>query len=365
MSYPATNEDYLKALEEAYRQGAAAAAQMALQEQQSINNNRGASCPDFSGQPVALNGNQHAALLPFSVPDPLVHHDVASQPQQQQQAEFIMPPPPPPSSMLQHDIVPAFPAQHRSFSMPDMSVYASQKQEDIKRHKRLARNRASARIRRLRKKHLVDAYESEVKSLGSTLQRLKEHEWGNGDDHPNLLQLLSMERGQDDVEASQRQEVVASILSQQLQVVQQLQELMQEQYALYEVATSDTIDFEELASILELTPSQRNQIRDQATGWMQEWQALQTVEASLIRMQENEWLSKNGVSEMAEELYALFNKNQLTKFLIWTDINRDAIDLVNIVNTKSNMSIEHDGPVFQFGVENICDDGFHQSELNF
>ncbi|GAX28240.1 hypothetical protein FisN_27Hh110 [Fistulifera solaris] len=364
MSYPATNEDYLKALEEAYRQGAAAAAQMALQEQQSINSNRGASCPDFSGQPMALNSNQHAAVLPFSVPDPLFHH-VASQPQQQQQTEFIMPPPPPPSSMLQHDIAPAFPTQHRSFSMPDMSVYASQKQEDIKRYKRLARNRASARIRRLRKKQLVDEYESEVKSLGSNLQRLKEHEWGNSDDPPSLLQLLSMERGQDDLDPAQRQEVIASLLSQQLQVVQQLQELMQEQYALYEVATSDSTEFEELASILELTSSQRNEIRAQATGWMQEWQALQTVEDSLINMQENEWLSKNGVPEMVEELYALFNKNQLTKFLIWTDVNREAIDLVNIVNAVSNMGIEHDGPVFQFGVENNCDEGFHQSDLNF
>ncbi len=364
MSYPATNEDYLKALEEAYRQGAAAAAQMALQEQQSINNNRGASCPDFSGQPMASSSSQHAVVLPFSVPDPLFHH-VASQPQQQQQTEFIMPPPPPPSSMLPHDIAPAFPAQHRSFSMPDMSVYASQKQEDIKRHKRLARNRASARIRRLRKKHLVDEYELEVKSLGSNLQRLKEHEWGNGDDHPSLLQLLSMERGQDDLDASQRQEVIASLLSQQLQVVQQLQELMQEQYSLYEVATNDSLEFEELASILELTPSQRNEIREQANGWMTEWQALQTVEDSLISMQENEWLSKNGVPDIVEELYSLFNKNQLTKFLIWTDVNRDAVDLVNMVNAVSNTSIEHDGPVFQFGVENNCDEGFHQSDLNF
>jgi len=38
--------------------------------------------------------------------------------------------------------------------MPDMSSYAVQAEEE-KRQKRLARNRASARLRRLRKKNLV------------------------------------------------------------------------------------------------------------------------------------------------------------------------------------------------------------------
>jgi hypothetical protein len=38
--------------------------------------------------------------------------------------------------------------------MPDMSTYAAQAEEE-KRQKRLARNRASARLRRLRKKNLV------------------------------------------------------------------------------------------------------------------------------------------------------------------------------------------------------------------
>jgi len=39
-------------------------------------------------------------------------------------------------------------------SLPDMTSYAAQ-QEEEKRQKRLARNRASARLRRLRKKNLV------------------------------------------------------------------------------------------------------------------------------------------------------------------------------------------------------------------
>jgi len=46
----------------------------------------------------------------------------------------------------------------RSVSMPDISSYAAQQDaEEAKRRKRLARNRASARLRRLKKKNLVSS----------------------------------------------------------------------------------------------------------------------------------------------------------------------------------------------------------------
>ena len=47
----------------------------------------------------------------------------------------------------------------RSVSLPDISSYAAQADaEEAKRRKRLARNRASARLRRLRKKNLVSQF---------------------------------------------------------------------------------------------------------------------------------------------------------------------------------------------------------------
>ena len=48
-------------------------------------------------------------------------------------------------------------SQHRSVSLPDMTTYANKtmNDEETKRLKRLARNRASARLRRLKKKNLV------------------------------------------------------------------------------------------------------------------------------------------------------------------------------------------------------------------
>ena len=61
-------------------------------------------------------------------------------------------------------------------SMPDISSYAAQQDaEEAKRRKRLARNRASARLRRLKKKNLV----SRVHSLVRHIRRM-----------PNILEML-------------------------------------------------------------------------------------------------------------------------------------------------------------------------------
>lgn len=229
---PGTSEDYAKALQEAYRKGAEAAARMAQQQQLPT----AASCPNFqtgphvapappmgsSPPPPARTGTayqQHPVHLPPSaIPDPLsssmpppppAHHAPAAaaaapqysappppQQQQPQMVTYVHPPPagqphhqqyqqlPPPHTVAhatpqqQHPgavppqpqiVTSAPPVRHapqaappvkpppgRSMSMPDMSAYAA-KAEEEKRQKRLARNRASARLRRLRKKNLVSA----------------------------------------------------------------------------------------------------------------------------------------------------------------------------------------------------------------
>lgn len=45
---------------------------------------------------------------------------------------------------------------------------------------RLERNRASARVRREKKKGMVETYEGEVSKLENSLNLLKSHQFGNG-----------------------------------------------------------------------------------------------------------------------------------------------------------------------------------------
>ncbi|POM75470.1 Hypothetical protein PHPALM_7423 [Phytophthora palmivora] len=64
---------------------------------------------------------------------------------------------------------------------PDLlSIYQKLQEEDDRRQRRLERNRASARVRREKKKGMVDTYEAEVSKLESSLNMLKNHEFGTG-----------------------------------------------------------------------------------------------------------------------------------------------------------------------------------------
>jgi hypothetical protein len=136
MTLPESTDDYAAALQEAYRRGAEAAAAMQQQMPNAV------SCPNFHQLPIA------AAPPPIQEPVMLVLNPLAS-----------MPPQPPSEA-------------GRSFSLPDMASYAARAQvEEEKRKKRLARNRASARIRRLRKKNLVSVHEMTRNIMGSCIAR--------------------------------------------------------------------------------------------------------------------------------------------------------------------------------------------------
>lgn len=64
---------------------------------------------------------------------------------------------------------------------PDLlSIYQKLQEEDDRRQRRLERNRASARVRREKKKGMVETYEAEVSKLESSLNMLKNHQFGTG-----------------------------------------------------------------------------------------------------------------------------------------------------------------------------------------
>lgn len=180
LKIPGNSEEYAKALQDAYRKGAEAAQRIA--HQQHINIPTTNSCPNFStgskaasqispmavvSEETAYSHKVHPTSTLSAIPDPL---------------SSSMPPPPPasvshapihpqhhqpqPVSHSQHHdysastkpVAPANTKSGRSVSLPDMSAFAAQAEEE-KRQKRLARNRASARLRRLRKKNLVSFFQ--------------------------------------------------------------------------------------------------------------------------------------------------------------------------------------------------------------
>lgn len=196
-SIPNNSEDYAKALQEAYRKGAEAAALIA-QQQHDMTMSTAMSCPNFSTVPAApqphgmhMSSATDGMHMSSATEEAAYAHQVHPTPTNSAIPDPLssaMPPPPPPSAAASHPSTLHYhhpplhhpqsavhpphqqqqqeyvaqpqlaaapkPAQPRSVSLPDMSGYAAQAEEE-KRQKRLARNRASARLRRLRKKNLV------------------------------------------------------------------------------------------------------------------------------------------------------------------------------------------------------------------
>ena len=169
---------------------------MSVLSSSSASSYRGASCPNFgnsvqdeyddegrryySSRYVEHHPQQqNSSIAPFSIPNPLhqQQHQQQQQPGHNRALQPALPPPPTISAMAStttpwvsqsspaddghsHVLSPVPSQQYRSMSLPDMSVYATttQTQQQQQRHSRLARNRASARSRRMKKKQLIDEF---------------------------------------------------------------------------------------------------------------------------------------------------------------------------------------------------------------
>jgi hypothetical protein len=367
---PGSQEAYAAALREAYRRGAEAAAQ-ALQRARVPSN------PDLV-EPAPVTSSlihyQHAPPDPApaaaAATAPLPQH--SQQQQQQLQANFqaavssssttqaVSFSAPPPVAATTAAAPPAAATttitqqqqQQRSLSLPDMATYAA-KQEEEKRQKRLARNRASARLRRLRKKNLVDAYEQEVRILEKTLQQLTDFDWSAEQPPVALLEALSMDRGQSPVLThEERRQAAQDILDQQLQVVAMLQDSLLEQSLLGQVAQAQLqgIDGEwvDLQQSLQLTTDQCHELVAQQAGWEAEWTALQTVQVSLRAMREYDWLHNAAANIAADTVLSILNPMQTSKLALWADHNAEAILELDLVQAATSTAA---APIFTFGLE--------------
>mmetsp|Transcript_20799 Transcript_20799/g.31231 ORF Transcript_20799/g.31231 Transcript_20799/m.31231 type:complete len:347 (-) Transcript_20799:556-1596(-) len=281
------------------------------------------------------------------------------------------------------------PTTPKSVSLPDMSAYAAKaNDEEAKRLKRLARNRASARLRRLRKKNLVESYEAEVGVLEASLTKLRAHRWGVGIDSDALLEALSMDRGQQKIDSAKRKELITSILSQQKEQVQNVMDCQLENMVLGWIArqgndsdgndntisvgdvsmdkvidekmenggdsdSGDTLDSlaAELNSVLKLTPDQKKQLAKATEGVEEERKAIEVVDTSLSALLSNPWLMNNGIEECMNQFTSIMNPTQMSKFMLWADHNAEAIDQLDYVNAPPANAQPAASPAFVFGID--------------
>jgi hypothetical protein len=158
--------------------------------------------------------------------------------------------------------------------------------------------------------------------LEKTLSKLRAHEWGSATNENALIEALSMDRGQQELGAAERRQAAADTLQQQLTFLSQLEELMQEQFVLYQLAATagnveNNDELRDLREALQLSDEQIQHLRESSAGWQDEWTALQTVKESLVAMKDNEWLWNDGVATIVDQFMSILHKNQTSKFLLW------------------------------------------------
>ncbi|GMH63496.1 hypothetical protein TrLO_g4020 [Triparma laevis f. longispina] len=242
----------------------------------------------------------------------------------------------------------------RSASLNDLTSKKSIDEE--KRRKRLARNRASARLRRLRKKNLVESYESEVGVLEGSLKKLKQHTWGSSD--PNLLTTaLSMDRGSQILSADSRSTLIRGILEQELEHVENILDEQLDQLVLLELsqnASNPTNDpekkkvFSELHGVLNLTQAQVQKLG--ASNAHKTRTQISTVALTISSLLSSPWLHNPGVETTIQKFVKILNPGQVQKFLLWVDNNSESVEKLNYVEANGNVQR---GPVFYFGGEEM------------
>jgi hypothetical protein len=212
----------------------------------------------------------------------------------------------------------------------------------------------------------VDSYEGEVGILEASLAKLRSHTWSTTnttDNHEALIEALSMERGQQPLTPQNRRELIQAIVTQQKEQVENLMDCQLENWMLSCLSTTseNTEDelmkelTDELSNLLQLTPSQLHQISQSSTGCIREIQDLNTISSCLNSILSNEWLLDEGVDEIASQFTGILNPNQLSKFLLWTDHNAEAIEKLDYVNV--GVGGLESGPVFEFGVDEGMEGG--------
>jgi hypothetical protein len=112
----------------------------------------------------------------------------------------------------------------------------------------------------------------------------------------------------------------------------------------------------ELKSLLNLSPEQISQIEQCSQGCLHEVQDLFTVDDCLQSIHTNQWLLDEGVDEVAGQMTSILNQTQLSKFLLWSDHNAEAIEKLDYVNVLGGEE-EKNAPLFEFGVDEGIADG--------
>ncbi|CAH0514791.1 unnamed protein product [Peronospora belbahrii] len=222
---------------------------------------------------------------------------------------------------------------------PDLlSIYQKLQEEDDRRQRRLERNRASARVRREKKKGMVETYEGEVAKLESSLNMLKNHEFGTGNaqELATALQNSSGEYLRHALMSKDaKMELMARILGQHSRNTEAIRRANAENQALIAVASDNSKLFLSLRAQLGLTNEQCQRIANFNASASEEARKLDVIRKCFSALRAHDWLYVPGIETILHQTRNTMTPHQFQKLLSWSVENRPSIDQLQFVSTPS------------------------------
>ncbi|KAJ0410603.1 hypothetical protein ATCC90586_007436 [Pythium insidiosum] len=218
---------------------------------------------------------------------------------------------------------------------PDLlSIYQKLQEEDDRRQRRLERNRASARVRREKKKNMVETYEGEVSKLENSLNLLRSHSFGAGQAQ-DLLSALDYTGGEHLRHALMSKEaktdLMGRILGQHSRNTQAIRRANMENQVLLAAACENSELFSSLRTQLRLSDEQVRQLQSLAPRARDEARKLDAIAKCFSALRVHDWLYFPGIESLLHHTRNTMTHQQFQKFLTWTNDNRDVIESLQVI----------------------------------
>ncbi|TMW60192.1 hypothetical protein Poli38472_000234 [Pythium oligandrum] len=219
---------------------------------------------------------------------------------------------------------------------PDLlSIYQKLQEEDDRRQRRLERNRASARVRREKKKNMVEMYEGEVSKLENSLNLLKSHTFGTGNanDLINALDPIEYTGGEHLRHAMMskeaKTELMGRILDQHSKNTAAIRKSNLENQVLLAAASENSELFTTLRTQLRLTDEQCRHLQ-LAQRAREEAHKLEVIAKCFSALRAHDWLYCPGIEALLQQSRNTMTQQQFQKFLTWTQDNSDIIEKLQV-----------------------------------
>ncbi|TDH65024.1 hypothetical protein CCR75_008426 [Bremia lactucae] len=232
---------------------------------------------------------------------------------------------------------------------PDLlSIYQKLQEEDDRRQRRLERNRASARVRREKKKGMVETYETEVSKLESSLKMLRSHEFGTGNAQ-KLVTALEYSSGEHfhhaQMSKEAKMELMARILGNHSRNTDAIRRSNDENQALITVAIESSEFSRSLRAHLGLTSEQCQRLASLVVPASEETRKLDAIQKCFSALRAHDWLYVPGIEAILHQSRNTMTPHQFQKLLSWSLENRASIEQLqvpsaHIVSTPSAAEVE-------------------------